>query len=79
MDDNLVNLSNNNDSVTAGWNNAPLTIAQLTSSVADVEALMWRRNVIASRTLFVEEPIIKAADPPSLRPTVETRMAKRAR
>ena len=40
---------------------------------------MRRRNVIAPRTLFVEEPVVEAADSLSSRPAMETRMAKRAR
>ena len=51
----------------------------MTSPIADVEALIRRRNVIAPRTLFVEEPIVGAAEPPSSGPTMEARMAKRAR
>ena len=40
---------------------------------------MRRRNIITPKTLFVEEPVVGATKPPSSRPTVETRMAKRAR
>ena len=40
---------------------------------------MWRRNVIAIRTLFVEDCVVDAVDPPSFGPAVESRMAKRAR
>ena len=40
---------------------------------------MRRRNVIAPRTLFVEEPVVQAVEPPSSGPTVETRLAKKAR
>ena len=78
-DDNVVNLSNNKEYVRARVDKPPLTRAQLTSLVADVKVLVWKRNVIAPRTLFVEEPIVEAADPLSSRPIVETRMAKRAK
>ena len=57
----------------------PLSGAQLTSPIADVDALVRRRNVIAPRTLFVEEPVVEAAEPPPSGPAVETRLAKRAR
>ena len=52
---------------------------QLTYPIADVKALVQRRNIIAPRTLFVEEPVVKAVEPPSSGPTMETRMVKRAR
>ena len=37
------------------------TGAQLTFPIADVDTLVRRRNVIALRTLFVEEPVVEAA------------------
>ena len=40
---------------------------------------MQRRNVIAPRILFLEDPVVKAVEPLSSGPAVETRMAKRAR
>ena len=57
----------------------PLSGAQLTSPIADVDVLVQRRNVIAPRTLFVEEPVVEAAEPPPSGPAVETRLAKKAR
>ena len=56
-----------------------LSGAQLTSPIPDVDALVRRRNVIAPRTLFVEEPVVEAAEPPPSGPAVETRQAKRVR
>ena len=73
-----VNLSDNDEDSPFGANEPPLTGAQLTSPVANVEALVQRRNVIAPRTLFVEERMVDVADPPSSGPAVETRLAKRA-
>ena len=60
-------------------NELPLSGAQLTSPIADVDALVRRRNVIAPRTLFVEEPVVEAAEPPPSGRAVETRLAKKAR
>ena len=77
--DNAVSLSDDDKDILAVGDDPPLSGAQLTSPITDVEALVQRRNVIASRTLFVEEPVVKAVEPPSSGPTVETRMAKRAR
>ena len=57
----------------------PLSGVQLTSPIADVDALVRRRNIIAPRTLFVEEFVVEAAEPPPFGPAVETRQAKRAR
>ena len=57
----------------------PLSGAQLTSPIGDVDSLVRRTNVIAPRTLFVEEPVVEAAEPPPSGPAVETRLAKRAR
>ena len=76
--DTSVNLSDNDEDSPFGANEPPLTGAQLTSPVADVEAPVRRRNVIAPRTLFVEERVVDAVDPPSFGPAIETRMAKRA-
>ena len=77
--DNVVNRSDDEKYVSRGGDDPPFTGAQLTSHVVDVKVLVRRRNVIAPRTLFVEEPIVEAVDPSSSGPTVETRMAKRAR
>ena len=57
-DDNVVNLTDNNDYVLVGRDDPSLSGAQLTSLVAIVEALVRRRNVIALRT-----PIVNVADP----------------
>ena len=75
-DDNLVN-HNNDDNYAPIV--APLTRAQLTLLVEDVEVLFWRRKVIAPRSLFVKNPIIKKANPPSFEPSIDKRMAKTAR
>ena len=77
--DNVVSLSNDEEDIPTGGDEPPLSGAQLTSPIADVEALMQRRNVIAPRTLFVEEPVVEAAEPPSYGPAMESRMEKRAR
>ena len=57
-DDNVVNLSNDKEYIPAGGDEPLLIGAQLTFVVVDVEALVRRRNVIAPRTLFVEEPVV---------------------
>ena len=77
-DDNVVNLSNNKEYVPISVDKPLLIGAQLTSPIADVKALVRRRNVIAPRTFFVKEPVIEAAEPPSFAPVVKMRMAKRA-
>ena len=77
--DTSVNLSDDDKGSPSGGNEPPLTGAHLTSLVADVEALVHRRNVIAPRTLFIEERIVESFDPPSFGPAMETRLAKRAR
>ena len=77
--DTSISLSNNDEDIPSGGNKPPLTGAHLTSPNANVEALVQRRNVNAPRTLFVEECVVDAVDPPSSGPAVETRMAKRAR
>ena len=78
-DNNVVNLSNDEKYIRAGVDEPPLTGVQLTSPIADVKALVRRKNVIAPRTLFVKEPVVEVADLPSSGPTVEMRMAKRAK
>ena len=77
--DNDVNLSDDEEYMPTSGDNPLLTGAQLISSIADVEALVQKRNVIAPRTLFVEEPVVEAVDPPSSGLAMETRMAKRAK
>ena len=77
--DTSVSLSDDDEDIPSGGNKPPLTGAHLTSPLADVEVLVRRRNIIAPRTLFVEDRIVDAVDPPSSRPAVETRLAKRAR
>ena len=79
QDNNVVSLNDDEEDIPTGGNKLPLSRAQLTSPIIDVEALVWRKNVIAPRTLFVEEPIVEATKLPSSGPAVETRMAKRAR
>ena len=76
---NAISLNDDKEDIPAGGDEWPLSGVQLTSPIADVEALMRRRNVIAPRTLFVEEPVVGALEPPSSGPAVETRMAKGAR
>ena len=76
---NAVSVSDDDEDIPSRGDEPPLSGAQLTSPIADVDVLVWRRNVIAPRTLFVEEPDVEVAEPPSFRPAVETRMAKRAR
>ena len=75
--DNVV--SDDDEDILSREDELPLSGAQLTSPIADVDALVRRRNVIAPRTLFVEEPVIKAAELPPSGPAVETRLAKKAR
>ena len=58
--------------IPTGGDEPPFIGAQLTFVVVDVEALERRRNIIAPRTLFVEEPVVKAVDPPSSGSVVET-------
>ena len=77
--DNAVSLSDDDKDIPADRNEPPLSGAQLTSPIADVEVLVQRRNVITPRILFVEEPVVEAFEPPSFGPAVETRMAKRVR
>ena len=77
--DNAISVSDDDEDTPSREDELPLSGAQLTSLIADVDALVRRRNVIAPRTLFVEEPIVEAVEPPSSGPAVETRMAKRAR
>ena len=76
---NAVSLCDDDEDIPASGDEPPLSGAQLTSPIADVEALVRRRNVIAPTTLFVDEPVVEAAEPPSSGPAVETRMAKKAR
>ena len=75
--DNVV--SDDDEDIPSCDDELPLSGAQLTSPIADVDALVRRRNVITPRTLFVEEPVVKAAEPPPFGPAVETRLAKKAR
>ena len=77
--DNAVIVNDDNDNIPSREEELPLNGAQLTSPIADVDALVQRRNVIAPRTLFVEEPVIEAAEPLPSGHAVETRLAKRAR
>ena len=77
--DNAASVSDDDKDIPSHEDEPPLSGVQLTSPIADVDALVRRRNVIAPRTLFVEEHVVKAAEPPSSGPAVETRMAKRAR
>ena len=77
--DNAISLSYNEEDIPIGGDELPLSGAQVTSPIVDVEALVRRRNVIAPRTLFVEELVVGTVEPPSFRLAVETRMAKRAR
>ena len=76
---NAASVSDDDEDIPSREDEPPLSGAQLTSPIADVDALVRRRNVIALRTFFVEEPIVKAVEPPSSGLAVETRMAKRAR
>ena len=77
--DNAISVSDDDKDTPSHEEELPLSGAQLTSPTVDVDALVRRRNVIAPRTLFVEEPIVEAAEPPSSGPAVETRLAKKAR
>ena len=77
--DTSVSLNDNDEDIPSLGNDSPLTGAHLTSPIADVEAHVRRRNVIAPRTLFIEERVVDAVDPPSSEPAVEMRMAKKAR
>ena len=45
--DTSVSLNDDDEDIPSGGNEPPLTGAHLTSPVADVEALVWFRNVIA--------------------------------
>ena len=72
--DTSVSLSDDDEDIPSLGNDPPLT-----SPVVDVEVLVRRRDVIAPRTLFVEEHVVDAVDPPSSGPAMETRLAKRAR
>ena len=77
--DNATSVSDDDEDTPSREEELPLSGAQLTSPIADVEALVRRRNVIAPRTLFVEEAVVEAAKPPPSGPAVETRLAKKAR
>ena len=78
-DDPFINLSNDEDNDRAGGSEAPLTGAQLTSPVVDVEVLVRKRNVITPRSLFIDDPVVQRVDPTSPRSPMETRRAKKAR
>ena len=71
-------VSDDDEDIPSRDDKLPLSGAQLTSPIADVDALVRRRNVIAPRTLFVEEPVVEA-EPPLSEPAMETRLAKKAR
>ena len=77
--DNAIIVSDDNDNILSCEEELPLSGAQLTSPITDVNALVRRGNVIAPRTLFVEEPVVEATEPPPSGPAVEMRLAKRAR
>ena len=77
--DNATSVSDGDEDTPSREEKLPLSGAQLTSPIADVEALVRRRNVIAPRTLFVEEAVVEAAEPPPSGHVVETRLAKKAR
>ena len=77
--DNVISVSNDDEDTPSREDKLPLSGAQLTSPIADVDALVRRRNVIAPRTFFVEEPVVEAAEPPPSGPAMEMRLAKRAR
>ena len=77
--DNAHSVSDDDEDTPSREDELPLSGAQLTSPIADVDALVRRRNVIAPRTLFVEEPVIEAAEPPPSGLAVETRLAQKAR
>ena len=72
-------VSDDDEDIPSRDDELPLSGAQLTSPIADVDALVRRKNVIAPRILFVEEPVVEAAEPPPSRPAMETRLAKKAR
>ena len=77
--DNAASVSDDDEDTPSREDKLPLSGAQLTSPTTDVDALVRRRNVIAPRTLFVEEPVVEATEPPPSGRAVETRQAKRAR
>ena len=77
--DNAASVSDDDEDIPFCEDEPPLSGVQLTSPIADVDALVRRRNVIAPRTLFVEEPVVEAIEPPPSASAVETRLAKRAR
>ena len=77
--DNAISVSDDDEDTPSREYELPLSGAQLTSPIADVDALVRKRNVITPRTLFMEEPVVEAIEPPSSGPAVETRQAKRAR
>ena len=77
--DNAISVNNDDEDTPSREDELPLSGAQLTSPIADVDALVRRRNVIAPRTLFVEEPVVKITEPPPSGLVVETRLAKRTR
>ena len=78
-DDNPVNLSDHNNDASASRSQPPLTRALLTSVVVNAQGLVWGKNVMTPKSLFIEEPVIERAEIPSSRPAVETKMAKKAR
>ena len=77
-DNNLINF-NDNDNTLVGRSQSPLTEAQLTLFIMDVEVLICRRNVIIFRSLFIEESVIEKADPPPYGSAIETKRIKKAR
>ena len=72
-------VSDDDEDIPSREDEQPLSGAQLTSPIADVNTLVRRRNVIAPTTLFVEEPVVEAVEPPSSGLAMETRLAKKAR
>ena len=60
-DDDPLILSDDNDDYCIGGSKALLTGATLTSPIVNMEALLQRRNVIAPRSLFIDESVLKRA------------------
>ena len=62
--DNAASVSDDDEDIPSREDELPLSGAQLTSPIADVDALVRRRNIIAPRTLFAKESVVEAAEPP---------------
>ena len=78
-DDNLVDLSNDDNDASIDASKARFTEMQLTLPVVDAEVLVCTRTIMTLRSLFTDEPLVEKVDPPPSGSIVETKMVKKAR